>query len=122
MNYNINNSFNLVQSKPICNKLCSILLLPQVAKKLINEQYYSFMDKHSYLYEEEKCELCLNFSKSMSELNKKYKETEHADSSIRKQIANNQKAYETHKDKHQKLTCEMIEKIKLEYDNLFINN
>ncbi len=121
MNYNINNSFNLVQSKPICNKLCSILLLPQVAKKLINEQYYSFMDKHSYLYEEERCTECQTFYETMSELNKKYKETEHADSSIRKQIANNQKAYETHKDKHQKLTCEMIEKIRDEYNLSFLN-
>ncbi len=121
MNYNINNSFNLVQSKPICNKLCSILLLPQVAKKLINEQYYSFMDKHSYLYEEERCKDCQTFYETMSELNKKYKESEHKDTAIRKQIANNQKAYETHKDKHQNLTCEMIEKIRDEYNISFLN-
>jgi hypothetical protein len=122
MKNNINSHFTLQPTKPICNKLCSILLLPNIAKKLIDPKYYDFMDKHSYLYEEEKCELCLNFSKSMSELNKKYKETEFEDNSLRKLITSTQKAYESHRDKHIKLTSDDIEKIKLEYDNLFINN
>jgi hypothetical protein len=119
MNYNINTSFNLVPTKPISNKLCSILLLPEIAKQLIHEQYYAFVDLHSYLYQEERCKECQTFYETMSNLNKKYKESENTDNEIRKQIANNQKAYETHKDKHMKLTCEMIEKIRDEYNKQF---
>jgi len=113
--YNINTCFNLTESKPICNKLCSILLLPDIAKQLINEKYYKFMEKHSYLYEEEKCNECQKFYKSMSDLNKKYKETDCSDHTIRKEIASTHKSYENHKQKHIKLTSGMIEKIKKEY-------
>lgn len=115
LKYNINNSFNLSESKPICNKLCSILLLPDIAKQLIDVKYYKFMEQHSYLYEEEKCIDCQNFYKNMGELNKKYSETEHTDHSIKKQIAKMHKLYDNHKQKHIKLTSNVIEKIKNEY-------
>jgi hypothetical protein len=121
LKYNINTSFNLSESKPICNKLCSILLLPDIAKQLINEKYYKFMERHSYLYEEEKCNECLQFYKSMGDLNKKYKESECSDLAIKKQIVITHKSYENHKQKHIKLTSGMIEKIKNDYSSYKFN-
>jgi hypothetical protein len=116
--YNINNSFSLNESKSISNKLCSILLLPDIARQLIDDKYYQFMEKHSYLYEEEKCEECQVFYEKMKKLNKEYSLTEHKDYSIRKKIASTQKTYENHKEKHIKLNSTMIEKIKKEYSEL----
>lgn len=113
--HDINNCFNLLESKPICNKLCSILLLPYIAKELINDKYYKFIKNHSYLYEEEKCEKCQTFYKTMSDLNKEYNLTELKDNNIKKKITSIHKLYFNHKDKHIKLTSCMIEYIKKEY-------
>ena len=106
-------------SKPINNNLCSILLLPNIARELIDKKYYEFMDKHKYLYEEELCEKCQEFYKTASSLNKVYKEGMCEDKNIKKQITNNQHAYESHRHIHMKLTPTIIEKIKKEYEVLY---
>jgi hypothetical protein len=140
MGNNLNLNYNLTPTKPISNNLCSILLLPNIAEKLIDSKYYPFIEKHSYLYEEEKCMDCQNFYESMSKLNKIYKEksihtesneiesnhtdhtvhTDHTDhtelNKTKKLITNTQKAYTTHKDIHTKLTSNMIEQLKIEYE------
>jgi 5'-3' exonuclease len=120
MSHNINSHFNLNLTKAISNNLCSILLLPNIARELIDKKYYEFMDKHKYLYEEEMCEKCQEFHKTASSLNKIYKEGMCEDKKIRKQITNNQHLYESHRDIHIKLTPDIIEKIKKEYEVLFI--
>ncbi len=119
MSHNINNHFNLDESKPINNNLCSILLLPNIARELIDKKYYDFMDKHTYLYEEELCVKCQEFYKTAGSLNKIYREGMCEDKKIRKQITNNQHAYESHRDTHIKLTPAIIEKIKKEYEVLY---
>jgi hypothetical protein len=119
MTHNINSHFNLEMTKAISNNLCSILLLPNIARDLIDKKYYEFMDKHEYLYEEELCVQCQDFYKTASTLNKVYKDGMCEDKNIRKQITNNQHAYESHRDTHIKLTPMIIEKIKKEYELLF---
>ena len=104
MTHNINSHFNLELTKPINNNLCSILLLPNIARKLIDKKYYVFMDKHSYLYEEEMCIKCREYHKTIGSLNKIYKEGMCEDKKIRKQITNNQHSYESHRETHIKLT------------------
>jgi 5'-3' exonuclease len=117
MSNDINCHFNLKPTKPICNKLCSILLLPHIAKELIDEKYYAFMDSHSYLYAEEKCEECQQYYQLMSVTNKEYKEGECTDTKLKKKISVTQKAYESHRSSHKKLSGPDIEKIKMEYEN-----
>jgi hypothetical protein len=117
MSVDINSHFNLKPTKPICNKLCSILLLPNIAKELIDEKYYAFMDLHSYLYDEEKCEECQQYYEMMSVTNKEYKEGECNDTKLKKKISTTQKAYESHRSSHNKLNGTDIEKIKMEYEN-----
>ena len=119
MTHNINSHFNLNLTKAISNNLCSILLLPNIARELIDKKYYDFMDKHKYLYEEELCIKCQDFHKIAGTLNKTYKEGMCEDKNVRKQITNNQHLYETHRDMHIKLTPTIIEKIKKEYELLF---
>ena len=130
MGNNLNLNYNLIPTKPISNVLCSILLLPNIAEKLIDSKYYPFIKKHSYLYEEEKCLECQTFYENMSRLNKMYKNYDKNDNmndhdkmndndkmnEIRKLITNTQKAYTSHRDKHTKLTSTMIEKLKTEYE------
>ena len=117
MSKDINIHFTLEPTKPICNKLCSILLLPNIAKELIDKKYYKFMDSHSYLYAEEKCKECQNYYQTMSETNKEYKDGECTDLKLKKKISVTQKAYESHRSKHIRLNGEDIEKIKLEYES-----
>jgi 5'-3' exonuclease len=117
MSNDINSHFTLKPTKPICNKLCSILLLPNIAKELIDEKYYAFMDSHSYLYEEEKCKECQNYYQIMSKTNKEYKDGECTDMKLKKKISVTQKAYEIHRSKHIRLNGDDIEKIKSDYEN-----
>jgi 5'-3' exonuclease len=117
MQNDINLHFNLKPTKPICNKLCSILLLPNIAKELIDEKYYEFMDLHSYLYAEEKCEECQKYYQTMSETNKEYKDGGCTDTKLKKKISVTQKAYESHRSTHIRLSGDDIEKIKSEYES-----
>jgi hypothetical protein len=80
-NTSINSTKNLRKTDPISNDLCSILLLPFAAKKLINPKYYDFMDLNPILYQSEHCMTCKKYNKKVNgkgevngEINKKYLE------------------------------------------------
>jgi 5'-3' exonuclease len=57
----INQTKNLRKTNSISNDLCSIILLPYSAKKLVNPKYYDFMDSNPILYQSEHCKTCKKY-------------------------------------------------------------
>jgi len=122
-----NNSYNLQVNISggftIPEDLCSILLLPEKAINLMdNNKYIDFISNHSELYEEERCQMCKKYHKDLGDLQKEYSKKDCA--SLNKQIKNTitskQKEYTKHNKTHFKINLEYIKKIVNNY-NKYIN-
>jgi 5'-3' exonuclease len=111
---NFNNDLN--KSKPICNKLYSILLIPRGAKDIIDSNYHDLLnDKRlDMLYEQENCDTCHEYHIKLGELHKQYKEDE--DLKTKKKLTQSQKQFTAHKKKHLPISMDDINIIKAAYN------
>jgi hypothetical protein len=68
------NTYAVPQTTSIDSDLYGILLIPEKAKALLSEKQKSLseqlVESHPIIYEEERCQTCSNFSKSLSTYNK----------------------------------------------------
>lgn len=135
--YLYNNHFNLEVNISggfiIPEDLCSILLLPEKALELNNNnnKYVNFIEQHNEIYEEERCKLCKDYHRELGELQKQYKNelnTKKIDKEITKTnnntnikiksiLTSKQKAYTKHNKAHFKIDLEYIRKIVDNYNN-----
>jgi 5'-3' exonuclease len=107
-NTTMDSTKNLIKTEPISNELCSILLLPLSAKKLIDSKYYDFMDSDicEILYEREHCKLCKKFKVNLETTKQVNLET-------------NKEKYLEHKKSHKNLLVSDIKDIQKSFSNLF---
>jgi hypothetical protein len=106
--YSINSTKNLIKTDCIKNDLCSIILLPFSAKKLIDPKYYNFMDSNPILYQSEHCKIC-----------KKYRDTNQNNGKEKIDIEKNKK-YLEHKKSHKNLLKSDIIDIQKSFNQIFI--
>ena len=112
---------NLIETKPISNELCSIILLPLTSRNLIDQKYYDFMDSEicSVLYERERCKRCKKYKEENQEHKKKYKE-ENQEENKTVNLETNKK-YLEHKKSHKNLLVSDIKDIQKCFQEMFQN-
>jgi 5'-3' exonuclease len=112
------------QTKSIDSDLYGILLIPEKANSLLSDRQKELSSKlvlkHPIIYEEERCQKCTIFSKTMSGYNKQlknFKEEEDSDTidlkidDLRKKIKTTNETYAKHKGYHETLTIGKITEI-----------
>lgn len=99
-------------SKPIPEDLYCILVLPQKAQNMISSKYHNMINKHfDFLYEEEKCKSCSEYSKEISSIydTMKCMESYEEDTSeLRKKAGKICLELGKHKKKHKTLSIDDI--------------
>jgi 5'-3' exonuclease len=103
---------NTNNSKPIPEDLYSILVLPKKAQNMIPKIYHSLINKNlKFLYEEEECNTCIDFSKDISNLYEVIKSREIYEedtTDLRKKAGALCKKLGCHKKKHKTITIKDI--------------
>ena len=106
-NTSINSTKNLRKNDPITNDLCTILLLPLSARKLINPKYYDFMDSNPILFQSEHCKICKKYKNNNEKVNEKVN-------------GETMKKYLEHKKSHKNLLKSDIIDIQKSFNKTFI--
>lgn len=106
--------------KPISSSLYAILVLPNLARNLIDKKYHKFMDDSDILYSVENCKKCIDFHSNLKTLNGDLlccdEDNENEKNNIKKKISNISKEMVSHKKKHENLSLRDIKTISLNFD------
>jgi len=117
----INSTKNLIKTDPISNVLCSILLLPFSAKKLINPKYYDFMDSCKILFQSEHCATCKKYKNGVNGGTKEVNGgTKEVNGGTKEVNGEKNKKYLEHKKSHQNLLKSDIIDIQKSFNQKFI--
>jgi hypothetical protein len=119
------NTYKITKSPPIHNDLYGILLIPEKANILLTKEQRMIADKlvieHPIIYEEERCELCNEYYKTIMNDKKQHRSLPvngENRGTLQDKIKDDNKKMNAHKKKHGALTYDIIMNINQTFNKI----